>query len=110
MVDGPLHDHDHAEPSAFTPEALLDAVGALRALPHVRVPEVVVLDFDGDLYDELLRSGRGEPWPTWACFHTPMIAVRVGEAACGVVPRTIGGPMTRVRLTGSRCHSLMNFE
>ena len=92
MDESPLLDHDRSEPTAFSPEALLAAVGAQRALPHTRVPEIVVLEFDGDLYDALVRSGRGEPWPTWACFHTPMISVTVDGLACGVVPRTIGGP------------------
>jgi len=92
MNESPLTEHDHGEPSAFSPEALVSAVGALRALPHLRVPEIIVLDFDGDLFDGLVKSGRSEPWTTWACFHTPMISVGVDGSRCGVVPRTIGGP------------------
>jgi len=88
----PLFDHDHAEPTAFAPAGLLAAVRTQRSLPHVRVPEIVVLEFDGDLYDALVRGGRAEPWPTWACFHTPMMALTIDGVSCGVVPRTIGGP------------------
>jgi uridine phosphorylase len=55
------------------------------------VPEVVVLEFDGDLYDQLVAKGA-PPCTTWACFHTPMCVVAVDGFECGVVPRTIGGP------------------
>ena len=92
MDDLPLTEHDHDQPSAFSPEALISAVRSLRALPSVRVPDVVVLEFDGDLYDALARCGRAQPWPTWACFHTPMMSVLVDGEPCGIVPRTIGGP------------------
>lgn len=87
----PLFDHDHGAPSAFTPEGLLEAVAVARGLPHTRVPQVVILEFDGDLYDRL-RAGGAPACETWACFHTPMCLVDVDGTACGVVPRTIGGP------------------
>lgn len=41
--------HPWEEPSVFTPEALIEAVRAERQLPKVSVPEVCLLDFDGDL-------------------------------------------------------------
>lgn len=78
--------------SAFTPEALITAVRHARQLPGTAVPEVCVLEFDGDLTDWLVANGHARPWPTWACFHTPMFAVDVEGQPCGIVPRTIGGP------------------
>lgn len=91
MPKSPLFDHDHAEPTAFSPQGLLEAVVATRQLPHHEVPKVVVLEFDGDLYDALVAAGA-ETWKTWACFHTPMCVVDIDGTPCGVVPRTIGGP------------------
>lgn len=61
----------------------------LKALP---VPAICVLDFDGDLFDGLVKDGTARRVRAWACFHTPMVAVRRGGLRCGVVPRTIGGP------------------
>ncbi len=88
----PLLEHALGDPSAFTPAALLDAVRAERNLPRVSVPEVCVLEFDGDLTDWLVATGRAKRWHSWACFHTSMEAVEVDGDAVGVIARTIGGP------------------
>ena len=88
----PLLSHPLDEPSAFTPEALLDAVRAERNLPHDPVPPICILEFDGDLTDWLISTGKTKPWNSWACFHTAMHAFEVEGTPCGIVPRTIGGP------------------
>lgn len=87
-----LTTHALREASVLTPDALMREVRRLRGTPATPVPPICVLDFDGDLFDGLLRDGRGSSVAAWACFHTPMIAVEHGGCACGVVPRTIGGP------------------
>ncbi len=88
----PLLQHALDRPTAFTPETLLEAVRAERSLPRTDVPAVCLLDFDGDVTDRLVSSGRASAWPSWACFHTPMFALEVEGAPCGIIPRTIGGP------------------
>lgn len=88
----PLLDHRLDAPSAFTPEGLMDAVRAQRGLSTDSVPALCVLDFDGDLTDGLVRDGAAVPVQSWACFHTQMFGLSVEGVACGVVPRTIGGP------------------
>lgn len=88
----PLLDHAWSSPSAFTPEALLEAVRADRKLPCDPAPEVCVLEFDGDLTDWLVATGRANRWRQWACFHTSMETLEVDGDSIGVVARTIGGP------------------
>lgn len=56
------------------------------------VPQICVLDFDGDLTDWLVRTGIAHPHPAWACFHTTMYSFEVDGMECGIVARTIGGP------------------
>ncbi len=90
--DIPLLRHPLTEPSAFTAESLVDAVRIERNLPSASVPQVCVLEFDGDLTDWIVASGHGEPYPTWACFHTAMHVIYVDGTKCGIVARTIGGP------------------
>jgi uridine phosphorylase len=84
--------HPVQEESAFTPQALIEAVRAEKGMTSVTVPEVCVLEFDGDLTDQLVQSNAVERWKTWACFHTPMFALEVNGRPCGTVPRAIGGP------------------
>lgn len=92
-TDGtPLLDHRLDAPSVFRPEDLMKAVRAELGLPVESVPSLCVLDFDGDLSDGLLRDGAGSPARSWACFHTQMLTLTVEGVACGIVPRTIGGP------------------
>jgi uridine phosphorylase len=69
----------------------MEAVRATRGVDTAPLPPVCVLDFDGDLWDGLAADGA-PPVSSWACFHTRMLGVTVDGTACGVVPRTIGGP------------------
>ena len=88
----PLFEHALESPSAFTPDRLMAAVRAERALAPDAVPPLCVLDFDGDLSDYLAAQGISSPWTSWACFHTSMCAAAMDGFMCGIVPRTIGGP------------------
>lgn len=92
MSHSPLLTHPLDAPSAFRPEDLLDAVRSSRGLAAQAIPQLCVLDFDGDLTDGLVREGLVSPVPAWACFHTQMLGLTLGGLSCGVIPRTIGGP------------------
>jgi uridine phosphorylase len=87
----PLLSHPLTSESEFTPQALIEAVRAKRGLVSVAVPEVCVMEFDGDLTDQLVQCKAVYPWQNWACFHTPMFALEVSGKTCGIVPRAIGG-------------------
>jgi uridine phosphorylase len=88
----PLFGHALDAPSTFTPEALLEAVRVERNLPRKQVPEICVLEFDGELTDWLVSTGRAQRWESWACFHTSMVSVDTDGDRFGVIARTIGGP------------------
>ena len=88
----PLLQHPLESPAVFTPERLMDAVRLERGLPNEPVPALCVLDFDGDLSDRLAQDGVTATMASWACFHTSMRVMSLDGLACGVVPRTIGGP------------------
>lgn len=93
MKEGlPLFDHALDKPTAFSPEALMEAVRAERHLSREPIPQVCVLDLDGDLTDWLVSTGAAQGWKSWACFHTTMFSLDVDGLTFGVVPRTIGGP------------------
>lgn len=87
-----LYSHALDQVSVLTADALMREVRRTRRLKALPVPPVCVLDFDGDLFDGLVQDGSASPVVEWACFHTPMVAVRRHGVRCGVVPRTIGGP------------------
>lgn len=88
----PIFNHSLNAPSAFSPEALVNAVRAHKHLEPQAIPQVCVLEFDGDLTDWLVSTGAAKPCQSWACFHTTMFSLDVGGVSYGIVPRTIGGP------------------
>jgi uridine phosphorylase len=102
-----LLQHALDSPSEFTPEDLVRAVRTARSLSPAAVPEICVLDFDGDLTDWLVRNGKAVPFEPWACFHTKMYVLETSGARCGIIARTIGGPYAvliaeQLRVSGAR--------
>jgi uridine phosphorylase len=91
-LTAPILDHALDQPSAFTPENLIDDVRRSRQIPAGIVPPVCILEFDGDLTDWLVRNGIAKPFVPWACFHTTMFAMDLEGVNCGIIARTIGGP------------------
>ena len=68
----PLLDHPLDAPSAFRAEDLVESVRASRKRAEGVVPEICVLEFDGDLTDKLQARGELDPCDAWPCFHTAM--------------------------------------
>jgi uridine phosphorylase len=90
----PLLNHPLDAPTAFRAEDLVDSVRASRNRTDTAVPEICVLEFDGDLTDKLQARGELEPCDSWPCFHTAMWQWTSDGLTCGIIPRTIGGPYT----------------
>jgi uridine phosphorylase len=103
----PLFDHALNSPSTFTPEALVEAVRMEKHLPMEPIPQICILEFDGDLTDWLVSMEAVRPCNSWACFHTTMFLLDVEGITCAIVPRTIGGPFAvliaeQMAISGSR--------
>src|SRR5262249_33324541 len=79
----PLLRHALDAESAFSPGELIRSVRAQRGLAERPLPDVCVLDFDGDLTDALVRDGEAEPCPEWPCFHTAMWSILEPPFRCG---------------------------
>jgi hypothetical protein len=69
----PILDHEEfAAPSVFAPENLLRQARRQKNLPEGVVPEVCVLDPDGDILAAHGVAERVQPAPDWACYHTAL--------------------------------------
>ncbi len=68
------------------------AVRTLRDVTEGTIPPVCILDFDGDLTDQLVARGEVQRCHAWPCFHTCMWMWSVDSRPCGIISRTIGGP------------------
>ncbi|MDP9475837.1 MAG: nucleoside phosphorylase [Actinomycetota bacterium] len=83
---------DYAEPAIFTPANLLREARRQKGLPRGTVPRICVLDPDGDIVEHLRRTGRAEPNPYWACYHTRMHDFVQDGVSYGIVGGAVGAP------------------
>jgi hypothetical protein len=80
----------HAAPSAFTPENLLREARRQKGLAASPVPEVCVLDPDGDMVRRLRTTERAQLDPAWACYHTELYRVADSGIELGLVGCAVG--------------------
>lgn len=87
MLFRPKH---HGAPSVFRPENLLREARRQRDLPDEPVPEICILDPDGDLQRQLRRDGRATLCKGWACYHTELDVFDVDGERFGVIGCAVG--------------------
>ena len=83
---------DYAEPSVFQPESLLREARRQRHRHEQPVPDVCLLDPDGDVVRWLQQSGRGRRSESWACYHTDLWETEVEDTPVGVIGNAVGAP------------------
>jgi nucleoside phosphorylase len=82
---------DHRSPSVFLPENLLREARRQKGLLPGRIPEICILDPDGDIVDFVRRRLGAERSPHWACYHTALWEWQAGAARFGIVGSAVGG-------------------
>lgn len=78
------------ESSLFEVEGLLREARRQKSIPEGSVPEVCLLDPDGDIVRHLKASGRAHLDPHWACYHTELYAFEHAGQTFGVVGCAVG--------------------
>jgi uridine phosphorylase len=87
----PILSHKHYDaPSAFTPESLLREARRQKGLFIAAVPEICVLDPDGDIVRHLRDAGRADRHPGWACYHTDLYVFHHDGHEYGIVGCAVG--------------------
>lgn len=80
----------HGSPSAFTPENLLREARRQKDLTESPIPDVCVLDPDGDIARHLLAIGAAQRVAGWACYHSDMFRFTHGGRDYGIVAGAVG--------------------
>ena len=107
-----LFDKDYAAPSVFRPENLLREARRQKVLPNEPVPEICVLDPDGDLVRQLRATGRAHPCAGWACYHTDLYIFEHAGECFGVVGCAVGAPfavLVTEQLFASGCRLVLSI-
>lgn len=113
IIKAPLMSNKHYKsPSVFSPSALLDNARRQKALPLGKVPDVCVLDPDGDIVRHLLRTVEAKRDLAWACYHTNLYRFSLGDEPVGIIGCAVGGPFAVLlaeQLFDSGCELLLSI-
>ncbi len=78
------------EPSVFTPDSLLKEARRQKELPDQPVPEVCILDPDGDIVRHLVSTNRAEKDKTWPGYHTDLYRFERNGKEIGIIGCAVG--------------------
>lgn len=90
-VDSPLlWAKRYDEPSVFTPESLLREARRQKDLPDRSVPDICVLDPDGDIVRHLASTNRADVDETWPGYHTDLYRFELHGDEVGIIGCAVG--------------------
>jgi uridine phosphorylase len=98
--------------SAFTPDSLLREARRQKSLPTLDVPEICILDPDGDIVRHLRAAGNADRHPGWACYHTELYVFRYDGHDYGIVGCAVGAAfavLVAEELFASGCQFLVSI-
>jgi uridine phosphorylase len=87
-----LADKDYAAHSVFDPVNLLREARRQKGLAQADIPEICLLDPDGDILRALRRDGRASLSPAWACYHTELYEFDEDGLHFGIIGCAVGAP------------------
>jgi len=103
---------NHRAPSVFTPDALLREARRQKGIGAGTVPEICILDPDGDIVRHLLATNRAHRHSSWACYHTDLYAFEQDGLSYGVVGYVVGAAfavLVAEELFASGCKLLISM-
>jgi uridine phosphorylase len=99
-------------PSAFTPESLLREARRQKQAAPQAVPDVCLLDPDGDIVRYLRAAGRARLHEGWVCYHTELFVFGENGREYGVVGCAVGSSfavLVAEELFASGCRLLISI-
>lgn len=102
----------YEEESIFKPENLLREARRQQAIPDCKIPDVCLLDPDGDIVTYLKRNGRASVNRCWAGYHTTMHEFDLNGQAIGIIGQAVGASfavLVAEQMFASGCELLMSI-
>jgi len=103
---------DFAAASVFEPENLLREARRQRGLSSGKVPDICILDPDGDIVRALRNAGRTRRSPGWACYHTDLFEFEHDGEGFGIIGCAVGASFAVLlaeQLFASGCRFLVSM-
>lgn len=101
----------YEQASVFVPENLLREARRQKQRGVEPVPDVCVLDPDGDIVRRLTVEGRSHRHADWACYHTDMHVTQLEGITFGVISCAVGASFAVLlaeQLFASGCRLLLS--
>jgi uridine phosphorylase len=99
-------------PSVFRPDNLLREARRQKGVLAGNVPEICVLDPDGDFLHYVRNSADGIRDPYWACYHTDLYDFHINGSPVGVLGCAVGASfavLVAEELFASGCRFLISI-
>ncbi|MBI3433853.1 MAG: uridine phosphorylase [Proteobacteria bacterium] len=103
---------DAGAPSVFVPQALLREARRQKRLAAVDVPELCILDPDGDIVRRLERTGEARVFEGWPCYHTRLHEFSLNGMPAGIIGCAVGAPfavLVAEELFACGCRALISL-
>jgi uridine phosphorylase len=107
-----LRHKDHSAPSVFTPDALLREARRQKGIANGPVPDICILDPDGDIVRNLIAADRARRLSTWACYHTDLLVFEQEGLRFGIIGCAVGAAfavLVAEELFASGCRFLISM-
>jgi uridine phosphorylase len=107
-----LRNKDHSASSVFTPDALLREARRQKGIANGPVPDICILDPDGDIARNLRAADRARRLPAWACYHTDLLAFEHEGVSYGIIGCAVGAAfavLVAEELFASGCRFLISM-
>ncbi|ERG99118.1 MAG: uridine phosphorylase [Haloquadratum sp. J07HQX50] len=78
------------ESSVFTPKVLLKSARRQKELPEHSIPEICILDPDGDIVRQLTATGEAHKDELWPGYHTNLYRFEQSNEEFGIVGCAVG--------------------
>lgn len=107
-----LADKHYDSHSAFTPENLLRDARRQKSTSLQRVPDICLLDPDGDIVRRLQADGRARRHDGWVCYHTDLHVFEAAGMTMGVIGCAVGSSfavLVAEELFASGCRILLSM-
>jgi uridine phosphorylase len=107
-----LQNKAYDEPSVFQPENLLREARRQNEVEEGTVPDVCLLDPDGDIVDRLRAENRAEPHPHWPGYHTTLYETTLNGRTVGLIGCAVGASfavLVAEQLFAAGCELLLSI-
>ncbi len=87
----PILDHKfYDKPSVFQPENLLREARRQKGITEVIIPEICILDPDGDIEKFVINKHNAQLNKAWACYHTRLFEFTYRDIKVGIIGKAVG--------------------